>query len=182
MQGTLPAGERVVLFDDDHYYLGGVLAELLAAAGKRVTLVTPEVRVSAWTEYTLEQPRIHRRLVDAGVEILLSHELLGASGAGVRIGDTYTDREQLLPADGLALVTARLPEDELAEELDALDGGPSVCAIGDAYAPGTIGAAVWDGHRYAQDLDDPLAGDPDRIPLRREIIALPSESPPGPGR
>ena len=30
-----PTGERVVLFDDDHYYLGGVLAELLAGEGRR---------------------------------------------------------------------------------------------------------------------------------------------------
>ena len=48
-------------------------------------------------------------------------------------------------------------------------------AIGDAYAPGTIAAAVWDGHRYAQELDDPLAADPDRVPMRREIIALPRD-------
>ena len=30
-----------MLFDDDHYYLGGVLAELLATEGYRVTLITP---------------------------------------------------------------------------------------------------------------------------------------------
>ena len=30
MAGTLPDADRVVLFDDDHYYMGGVLAELLA--------------------------------------------------------------------------------------------------------------------------------------------------------
>ena len=34
LRGRLPAGDRVVLFDDDHYYIGGALAELLAAAGK----------------------------------------------------------------------------------------------------------------------------------------------------
>ena len=47
--GARPAGERVVLYDDDHYYLGGVLAELLAAEGKQVTLVTPAALVSEWT-------------------------------------------------------------------------------------------------------------------------------------
>ena len=35
MGGTRPAGEHVVLFDDDHYYMGGVLAELLASEGLR---------------------------------------------------------------------------------------------------------------------------------------------------
>ncbi len=40
MEGRLPTGD-VVLFDDDHYYMGGVLAELLARKGAKVTLVTP---------------------------------------------------------------------------------------------------------------------------------------------
>ena len=33
--GARPAGERVVLYDDDHYYVGGALAELLAGEGKQ---------------------------------------------------------------------------------------------------------------------------------------------------
>jgi len=41
MAGTRPRGHRVVLFDDDHYYMGGVFAELLATEGHDVQLVTP---------------------------------------------------------------------------------------------------------------------------------------------
>src|SRR6185312_6922122 len=73
MAGARPAGERIVLFDDDHYYLGGVLAELLATEGKRVTLVTPAPRISEWSVNTMEQERIHRRLVEAGVELVTTH-------------------------------------------------------------------------------------------------------------
>jgi dimethylamine/trimethylamine dehydrogenase len=120
----------------------------------------------------MEQPRIHCRLVEAGVELVLSHALAGADATGVRLACAYTGRETVLSADTLVLATARVPQDRLVGELEALDGGPCVRPIGDAYAPGTIAAAVWDGHRYAQDLDDPAALDPDRIPLRREIIAL----------
>ena len=36
LAGVRPAGERVLLYDDDHYYLGGVLAELLAREGRRL--------------------------------------------------------------------------------------------------------------------------------------------------
>ncbi len=39
MGGEIPTGQ-VVLFDDDHYYMGGVLAELLVENGAKVTLVT----------------------------------------------------------------------------------------------------------------------------------------------
>jgi dimethylamine/trimethylamine dehydrogenase len=175
LRGELPAGERVVVYDDDHYYMGGVLAELIAAAGKRVTLVTPEARVSAWTENTMEQPRIHRRLVDRGVSIVLSHSLSRAGAGITQFACRYTDRETELPADALVLVTARLPQDQLVEALEALDSGLTVRAIGDAFAPGTIAAAVWDGHRYAQELDDPAAADPDRIPIRRETVGLASD-------
>jgi dimethylamine/trimethylamine dehydrogenase len=170
--GTLPAGERVVLFDDDHYYMGGALAELLAAAGKHVTLVTPQARVSAWSENTMEQSRIHARLVAAGVSIVLSQALVSASSDEVRLVCVYTGSETMLPADALVLVTARLPNAGLAAELAVAEHGPVAQAIGDALAPGTIAHAVWDGHRYAEEFDDPVARDPDRVPYRREIVAL----------
>ena len=108
------------------------------------------------------------------MSLVLSHRLVGSGSDGVRIACSYTDRESVLRTDALVLVTARLPEDALVGEIEARGGGPRVRAIGDALAPGTIAAAVWDGHRYAQELDDPAAADPDRIPLRREIVALPS--------
>lgn len=172
LRGRLPAGDRVVLFDDDHYYIGGALAELLAAAGKEVTLVTPQALVSAWTENTMEQPRIHARLAAAGVSIVLSHSLISASSEGLRFVCVYTGGETVVAADALVLVTARVPCDELAIEVADAEHGPVVAPIGDALAPGTIAHAVWDGHRYAEEFDDPAARDHDRVPFRREIVAL----------
>jgi dimethylamine/trimethylamine dehydrogenase len=161
--GARPAGDRVVLYDDDHYYLGGALAELLAREGKRVTLVTPAALVSEWTVNTMEQPRIHRRLVEAGVEVLTAHDLAGAGGGEARLVDTFTRRERAIPLESLVLVTARLPNAELAREL-------GVTAVGDALAPGTIASAVWDGRRYAEELDTPARGDD--LPYRREVVKL----------
>jgi dimethylamine/trimethylamine dehydrogenase len=163
MAGRRPAGERIVLFDDDHYYLGGVLAELLAAEGKRVTLVTPAPHISEWSVNTMEQVRIHRRLVEAGVELATAQALLAVEGGVARLVDVYTAGERELPLDGLVLVTARLPDDALALELGAT-------AIGDAYAPGTIASAVWDGRRYAEELDGEPHGD--AVPFRREVVEL----------
>ena len=40
MDGARPTG-RVIVFDDDNYYLGSVVASALAAAGAEVTIVTP---------------------------------------------------------------------------------------------------------------------------------------------
>ncbi len=174
--GTRPGGERVVLFDDDHYYLGGALAELLALEGFHVTLVTPAALVSEWTVNTMEHARIHRRLLERGVVLETGQALLSAGNGAARLACIYTERERELPCDGLVLVTARLPLDALAVELEARRaewgsaGLVSVQAIGDALAPGTIASAVWDGRRFAEELD----GDPpgDAVPFRREVVAL----------
>jgi dimethylamine/trimethylamine dehydrogenase len=173
MSGTRPSGTRVVLYDDDHYYLGGVLAEQLARDGHDVTIVTPEARVSEWTVNTMEQHRIQRRLLELGVTVLASHAVASAADGSVRAACVYTDQVRELPCDSLVLVTCRLPVDELAAELEsALDGkaGPTIRLIGDAWSPGTIAAAVWDGHRYAEELDDPPSQD--EPPFLREVVAL----------
>ncbi|MGH2933121.1 MAG: NADH:flavin oxidoreductase, partial [Gaiellaceae bacterium] len=176
LEGRRPAGEHVLLYDDDHYYLGGVLAELLVSAGRAVTLVTPAARVSEWTVNTMEQPRIHRRLVDRGVELLTSHALARIAGGTATLSCTYTQRERAIRCDAVVLVSARLPCDRVAEELEtraaewAEHGLLSVTTIGDAYAPSTIAAAVWDGRRYAEELDG--EGHGDDVPFLREVVRL----------
>jgi dimethylamine/trimethylamine dehydrogenase len=163
MAGRRPAGDRILLFDDDHYYLGGVLAELLAAEGKHVTLVTSAPRVSEWTVNTMEHAQIHRRVVEAGVELATAQALVAVEDGAARLAEVYTGRERELPLEGLVLVTARLPNDALALELGATP-------IGDAYAPGTIASAVWEGRRYAEELDGVPHGD--AVPFRREVVEL----------
>ncbi|MBT8164180.1 MAG: NAD(P)-binding protein [Acidimicrobiia bacterium] len=176
MGGARPEGKRVVVYDDDHYYLGGVLAELLRTEGYEVLLVTPAAMASAWTVNTLEQPRIQRRLIELGVELALSTAVTGAGPDVVTLVDTYTGSESSMPAQALVVVTARLPNDGLVADLEkrrdewARAGLTSVRAVGDAHAPGTIAAAVWDGHRYAEELDTEI--DPDVTPFRREVTEL----------
>jgi dimethylamine/trimethylamine dehydrogenase len=172
LAGRRPEGERVVLYDDDHYYMGGVLAELLRTAGLEVTLLTPEPRVSEWTVNTMEQHRIQRRLLELGVEIRALETIVSARAGMVRTACIYTGRETELPCDALVVVAGRLPDDELAEELRTVSApGLDVRAVGDAWSPGTIAAAVWDGRRYAEELDAPPS-DGDEPPFRREVAAL----------
>jgi dimethylamine/trimethylamine dehydrogenase len=175
MDGALPAGDHVLVYDDDHYYMGGVVAELLAHEGRRVTLVTPAARVSEWTINTMEQDRIQRRLIEMGVDILTTHTVNGASAGNVVVGCTYSEREREIACDALLLVTARDPVDGLAAELQEASGRwaeagiQSVRAVGDAWSPATVAAAVWDGRRYAEQLDTPDDRD---VPILREIVRL----------
>ncbi len=171
LAGSRPRGERIVVFDDDHYYLGGALAELLAAEGRRVTLITPEARVSEWTTNTMEQTRIQRRLLEHGVELHTSRALTGTTSGVALTCCTYTGREEEHPCDAVVVVTARLPRDTLGDELRETSEGPVVRTFGDAWSPGTIAAAVWEGRRYAEELDVPPSSD-DVPPFRREVVAL----------
>ncbi|MFP6640169.1 MAG: FAD-dependent oxidoreductase, partial [Myxococcota bacterium] len=68
MAGTLPDGPTIV-FDDDHYYMGGVVAEKLVREGIAVTLVTPQPEVSSWTHNTDEQETIQTHLLKLGVKL-----------------------------------------------------------------------------------------------------------------
>lgn len=178
MEGRLPSG-NVVLFDDDHYYMGGVIAELLATNGCKVTLVTPSAFVSDWSRNTLEQAAIHRRLVEAGVTIVLNRGVSAIHPGGVETNCVYTDSRQMIACGSVVVVASRSGNDAIYQELksreqDWADAGiASVTLIGDAAAPGPIAWATYAGHRYARELDEPPIGD--ALPFRREVTALAAE-------
>lgn len=175
MDGKVPGG-NVVLFDDDHYYMGGVLAELMARQGAKVTLVTPSAYVSDWTRNTLEQGAIHRRLAELGVEIVLNRVVTRVMAGGVATACAYTGAERDFDADAVVLVTSRQQNDGLWTELKerraewADNSIRSIKVIGDAEAPGPIAWATYAGHRFARELDEPDIGD--ALPFRREVTAL----------
>jgi dimethylamine/trimethylamine dehydrogenase len=174
MAGRRPEGP-VVIFDDDHYYMASVLAELLRGAGHAVVLATTATMVAAWSQYTLEQERIERRLVGLGVELLPRHRLVAVHDGEVELVGSPEGRHVRRPGT-LVPVTMRLPEDALYHALAAgparlaAAGVRSVRRIGDCFGPSTIAAAVYEGHRYARELD--TAVDPDAVPFRRDVFAL----------
>ncbi|HXV24398.1 MAG TPA: FAD-dependent oxidoreductase [Alphaproteobacteria bacterium] len=173
MAGRLPEG-RVVVFDDDHYYMASVIAERIHAVAAPVTLVTPENKTGAWSSYTAEQVRSQRRLLDLGVEIITAHGLGGFDGREALLACAYTGRTRRIAAESLVLVTARQPNDGLYwtvfERLAAgAEGAPkSLRRIGDCEAPAIIAAAVYAGHRYARELDTPESSRA-RVPHDREF-------------
>lgn len=164
---TLP--HNVLIYDDEHNYMGGVLAEQLARNGHKVTLVSPLAVISSWTNFTLEQPRIVGRLHALGVEMRPRQRVVEVVGGGIRIiaADTEAELDVLRP-DALLLVTARNAQDGLYRDLLAA-GGDAECihAAGDCVAPGTIQAATFAGHRIGRQLN----GEADTI-IRREAPLL----------
>jgi dimethylamine/trimethylamine dehydrogenase len=173
LAGRRPSGRRAIIYDDDHYYMGGVLAELLAAEAYDVTLVTPAPDVSNWTRNTMEQFRVQARLLELGVRIVTQHGVVAIGRHGVEAACVFTGRHMTLEGDAAVMVTARLPRDGLLRDLKAHPDASSlrsISAIGDAAAPGTIAAAVFSGRRHAEELD--VVRDENAPLFRREVTRL----------
>jgi dimethylamine/trimethylamine dehydrogenase len=176
---TLPS--PVVIYDDDHYYMGGALAERLRKQGLEVHLITPSVKVSEFTDMTMEQHRIQSGLLKLGVQIHTNLALAGASaiagGLSLELAHVYSDVHSVQECASLVMVTMRDPNDALFTALQAQQahwqskGVKSIQLLGDAYAPGTVAAAVYAGHRAARALDAPALA-LDAVPFKREMIDL----------
>jgi dimethylamine/trimethylamine dehydrogenase len=151
----------IVIFDDDHYYMGGVIAEQLRASGLDVTLVTPDGMVSSWTSVTEEQHRIQTRLLELGVRIETSSVLEAVRDDSAVLACAYTGKQREVAAGCVVMVTSRVPSDALYH---ALSEQIEIARVGDCSAPGTIAAAVFAGHRFARDLDR----EPADVPFLRE--------------
>ncbi len=153
---AIAAPGPVVIFDDDRFYMASVLAELVAQAGRETVFVTPAPIVAPWSENTLEQDRIQKRLIELGVEIVPLHGLAGLSENRLRVECVYSGRVQEIDCGTPVAVTSRLPNDGLWEDLSARKEGwreaglRSVTRIGDCLAPGLIAAACYSGHEYAR--------------------------------
>ncbi|MCP4766501.1 MAG: FAD-dependent oxidoreductase [Gammaproteobacteria bacterium] len=160
MAGRLPEGPTLI-FDDDHYYMSSVIAELLRGKNIPVTLVTPEDILSTWGSMTSEKTRVQRRLMELEVELVTAHNLASFDGSEAEIRCTYTDRPRTIPVEAVVSITMRAPNDALFHELqdrieDASDSDYrplSLSRIGDCEAPSIIAGAVFSGHRYARELD-----------------------------
>ncbi|MGB1237922.1 MAG: FAD-dependent oxidoreductase [Pseudomonadales bacterium] len=164
----------VVIFDDDHYYMGGVIAEKLATEGHQVTLVTPAALASIWTEKTMEQHRIQAKLMGLGVELITQHCLDEIAEGNVTLSCVVTGNTRQLECGASVIVTSREANDQLYRELSqkpqALEeaGILSLAQGGDGEAPSTIAAAVYAGHRYARELEE----EKPEIPYKRERVKL----------
>ena len=80
------------------------------------------------------------------------------------------NRDTVVLEGSVISVTARLPRDELYSELMAdpeslvASGIKTVRRIGDCFGPATIAAAIYEGHRYAREMDSEI--DPDGVPFK----------------
>jgi dimethylamine/trimethylamine dehydrogenase len=176
-----PLASPVLIYDDDHYYMAGALAELLRKRGLVVHLATPAARVSEFTDLTMEQHRIQSGLLKMGVAVHTSTEITAidkhSAGLQVQLQHIYAETVQSHTFAALIMVTMRDPVDDVFTALHTrktewLSAGiQSVQLIGDALAPGTVAAAVYSGHSAARALNAPASA-LDAVPFKREMMGL----------
>ncbi len=173
-------GDRVLVFDYDNYYLGGVIAEHLGRRGSRVVYATPAGHASAWTFMTNELPYVYKALGDQSVEILTTTNLDHFDGSTATLSNLFNGHPLTRGIDAVVIVGLRLPNTDLYDALQKLQAGghesisnARLSLIGDALAPGAIAHAVHSGHGFSRGL---LGGDDDRY-LRDEPINLVTPQP-----
>jgi dimethylamine/trimethylamine dehydrogenase len=148
LAGDLPPAGDVVVYDAEGYFMGVGMAELLALAGRSVTLVTSLPAVAPFLEKTLEAYPVRARLAGLGVEVVADASVAAIGPGSVRIARYGVVSEHA--ADGVVLVTARRSRDDL---LRALGEQPATYAIGDCVAPRLLADAIFDGHRLGREID-----------------------------
>ncbi|MEM6588340.1 MAG: FAD-dependent oxidoreductase [Pseudomonadota bacterium] len=178
MDGKLPDGPTLV-FDQDNYYMGGVIAERVRQEGHAVIYVTEDDSVSSWAGKTSERWRVRTHMTKLGIQIETAHALTHFDGQNAKIECGYGGGTQDVPVTNIVLVTSRVPNDQLYHDiLEHAGGAPlpfTLTRIGDAEAPAIIAAAVYAGHRYARELDTDVDVD---VPLMHDRVDVGAEPTP----
>lgn len=150
LAGEVPSAPDVVVADWGGDPSGLACADVLSAAGKRVTLVVASIAVGEGIHQYLRNLYLER-LYRAGV--LLEHHLdlaRARPGEAVFRNLFAPELEVAIPAGAVVVAHGRVPSDALAPELAAL--GLRVEEAGDCRSPRSLEEATLEGTLAAQRL------------------------------
>jgi dimethylamine/trimethylamine dehydrogenase len=171
--GAKEIGKRVLVLENEAYFMGVSVAQKLAGEGHEVHIVTQAADIAKYMDYTLEAPMLHRDLHRLGVKVH-PQTMLEKIEPGVCHGYNVWDpsHKERFEVDSVVLCTARISDDQIYRELKSdrarleAEGIEAVYVIGDAAAPRMIVDSVFDGHRLAREIDSPHPEMP--LPFIRE--------------
>jgi 2,4-dienoyl-CoA reductase (NADPH2) len=139
-----PTG-RVLVVDELGFHHATSVAELLAARGCEVSVISPGMVVGQDLGVTLDMEAWWARANAAGI-VQRANTMVVATGAdGVTLQNVLTGSTTTESFDEIVVATAPVPNRDLLDELRAL--GVDVHLAGDARAPRRAHAAVVDGER-----------------------------------
>ncbi len=157
----LPAG-RAVVFDPVGGPIGVGIAELLAATGRPVSIVTQDQVAGTQLAITGDLAPANSRLQQAGVARELRSLLRGVAGGQVLLEDRWTGEQRTVDCAFMVHCGHRLPEETLYLHR------PGTLRAGDCVAPRTVLEAVLEGRRVALAIG--AAGDVAGLSRARQVL------------
>jgi len=149
----------ILIYDDDHYFMAGALAEKYLLAGHQVTYISPSMTISSWTEMTNEQAFIQTKLLALGIRTDFGQALSNVEANQLTSHCLYSSQKTSHSFVNLLLATSRQSNTSLFHQLK----NTNVTRIGDCRVPSSIADAVYSGHKFARELgEDPLSLAPKR--------------------
>lgn len=148
--GVVPPG-AVLVWDPIGGPVGVGVAELLAATGRQVHLVTPDMIVGNELARSGDLAAANARLAQAGVVAHKRSTLRSVDAGGAVLEDRYTASADVVPVAAVVDAGHRLPDQRLRDELAGL-GHSRITIVGDCLAPRTVHEAVLEGRHAAQQL------------------------------
>jgi dimethylamine/trimethylamine dehydrogenase len=161
LENPIKSKSKFVIYDDDHYYFGSVLALELKRQGHEVTLVSPAGRVCSWGEFTDEQTRSNTEIMKAGIKVINNYKIEVVMNGIAELSCIFSGETKEVSCDFVVPITRKIPVTDLYDHLYSrtqdwkINGIRKVIRIGDAEAPSIIAAAVHSGYRSAIEVDDP---------------------------
>jgi mycofactocin system FadH/OYE family oxidoreductase 2 len=148
LQGKAPAGNRVLVIDDQGGMESTGAAEFLLDEGREVEIVTPHYSVGEDLGPT-NKPPVYARLYSKGVKMLATWEFRGVENGVVRLRNYYGGNEiERNDVDVLVYSYGGRSVDDLSA---ALEGNVSeLHNIGDSYAPRSLHHAIMEAHKTAR--------------------------------
>ena len=147
-EGLRPRG-KVLVLDEEGMNTGAGVAEILAANGADVTMITRSLQPLLAMHSTLEFASVLPRLKNLGVEFETMTFIKELDEHTATIFDVFTNAESTIDdVSAVVMATARRADLGLAK---ALDGKvDQLFSAGDALAPRGLSEAIHEGHRFAR--------------------------------
>ncbi|MDN5750759.1 MAG: mycofactocin system FadH/OYE family oxidoreductase 2 [Pseudonocardia sp.] len=146
LSGRVAPTGAVLVYDELGFHQAPAAAEMLAARGCRVEIMTPGMVVAQDLGTTLDMELFHRRAHAAGISLTTDRVITGvAEGPVVTVLHHTVGAESERRVDWVVCAIPPEPDDTLWRALR--DGPRPVHRIGDCLAPRRVHAAVIEGHR-----------------------------------
>jgi 2,4-dienoyl-CoA reductase-like NADH-dependent reductase (Old Yellow Enzyme family) len=151
LSGAAEAGPSVVIVDADGHVTPLGLAEMLAAQGSEVTVVTCYPTVGSKLIEEMNFAHVYPRLLELGVRMRVNSWVAQVRQGEIDVFNLFAPTNiETLPAATVVMATARGVADGLYLELR--DRVPVVHRVGDCVAPGDIGTAILSAHRLGREI------------------------------